>query len=111
MRRPVSTVIVGLVTLLPALAVAGTGAAPPVQREAAPASEGAEREVAPSPDRQRSKARTAVRGSSADELRYAEKSRRSEAARQFRAGDDVVIAIGATTLTIILAIVLILVLL
>ncbi|HEX6273969.1 MAG TPA: hypothetical protein VFZ53_13065 [Polyangiaceae bacterium] len=111
MRRPVCAVVIGLVTLLPAAALARTGV-PTSEREAPPASEGRGREVAPVPERPRSSAaRTAVRGSSADERRYAEKSRRSERASRFRAGDDVVIAIGATTLTIVLAIVLILVLL
>jgi len=51
------------------------------------------------------------RGSLADARRYAEKQAQSKGAQRFRAGDDVVVVVGASTITLVLAIVLLVILL
>jgi len=95
------------VTLLPFETLAHartTDARPPAASEARPS-----RHVATAPSVPDTARRGVTLGSRADEKRYAEKSARSNDARKFRAGDDVVI-IGSTTLAIALAVVLILIL-
>jgi hypothetical protein len=107
MRVSIGTILVGVVTLLPLETLAHartTEARPTATAEATRWRGGVTAPSAPG-----ATPRGVALGSRADERRYAEKSARSKNARNFRAGDDVVI-IGTTTLAIILAIVLVLVL-
>jgi hypothetical protein len=112
MRRSLGPIVVGLVTLFPLEAAAhasATASSPAAQAPRGPRAGAGAPEASP-PSRP-ARPRVATRGSMEEERRYTEKSRRANEARNFRAGDDVVIYVGATTLAIILAVVLILVLL
>jgi hypothetical protein len=103
MRLSVVT-LVGLVSALPLPAAARTSTELKPRPEATRTTE---RSTAMTPRRAPSRAP----GSRADAKRYAERDARSKAARNYRAGDDVVVVFGASTLTIIHVIVLLVVLL
>jgi hypothetical protein len=105
--RAARAAIVGLLALFPLDALAYTAPAP--KPRASPTA--AQR---PSANVPRARAHAAPRtaaGSPADAKRYGEKQALSRGAQNFRGGDDVVVVVGASTLTLVLAIVLLVVLL
>jgi hypothetical protein len=110
MRLTFGSLIVGLVMSVPHAALAGVGANAE-SRSATPSVQGQSDRPAPQRFDERSHQRTPARGSAADIRRYAARETQSNGARGFRAGDDVVVVIGASTITLILAIVLLVVLL
>ena len=111
MRLTIGSLLIGLVTFVSHAALAGVRVEPEA-RSAAP-SVGAQATGRSTPPRVDGRWRQPMpaRGSAVDIRRYAAREAQSNGARSFRAGDDVVVVVGASTITLVLAIVLLVVLL